>query len=113
MPSPAAHTAHRWRKLEEPRDVGLDSATAVAHGRPLALWSADMYDASGALLQAASGSQSGLLISIKSQRLPRACTHVPAEAAFQTQACCCQRDASIPYAFHNEHAACRLTSRRE
>ena len=38
---------------------------------------------------------------------------MPPEAAFQTQACCCQRDACIPYAFHNQHAACRLTSRRE
>ena len=44
-----------------------------------------MRDTSGALLQAASGShssRSGLLISIRSQRLPRACTHGPAEAAF-------------------------------
>jgi hypothetical protein len=55
----------------------------------------------------------GLLISIRSQRLPWWRTHVPAQAAFQTQACCCQRDASIPYAWHKERAACRLTSRRE
>ncbi len=54
------HTAHRWRKLEEPRDVRLASANAVAHGRPDALASADMQDTSGALLQAASGSHPGL-----------------------------------------------------
>jgi hypothetical protein len=42
MPSPAVHTAHRRLKLEEPRDVRLDSATAVAHGRPDALGSADI-----------------------------------------------------------------------
>ena len=35
LPSPAVHTAHRWRKLEEPRDVWLASATAVAHDVPL------------------------------------------------------------------------------
>ena len=40
-------------------------------------------------------------------------THVPAEAASQTQACCCLLDTSIPYACHDEHVACRLTSRRE
>ena len=40
-------------------------------------------------------------------------TNVPAEAAFQTQACCCLLDACIPYAWHKERAACRLTSRRE
>jgi hypothetical protein len=60
MPSPAVHTAHRWRKLEERRDVRLASATAVAHGRPDALGSAEMQDTSGALLQAASGSHPGL-----------------------------------------------------
>ena len=60
MPSPSVHTAHRWRKLEEPRDVRLASATTVAHGRPDALASADMQDTSGALLQAASGSHPGL-----------------------------------------------------
>ena len=40
-------------------------------------------------------------------------THVPSAAAFQTQACCCLRDACIPYASHTEHAACRRASRRE
>ena len=39
--------------------------------------------------------------------------NMPPAAAFPTQACCCLRDASIPYAFYNEHAACGLTSRRE
>jgi len=39
--------------------------------------------------------------------------HVPSAAAFQTQACCCLRDACIPYASHKEHAACRRASRRE
>ena len=58
-PSPAVHTAHRWRKLDEPRDVRLASATAVAHGRPDALGSADMQDTAGALLQAAGGGHSG------------------------------------------------------
>ena len=56
----AAHTAYRGLKLEEPRYVCLASATTVAHGRPGALGSADMYDASGALLQIASGRHSGL-----------------------------------------------------
>jgi hypothetical protein len=37
-----------------------------------------MQDIPGALLQAASGSHSGLLISIRPQRLPRSRTHVPA-----------------------------------
>jgi len=69
-PSPAAHSAHRWRKLEEPRDVWRASATAVARGRPVALWSAEMQDTSGALLQAASGSHSGAATSVKSPRLP-------------------------------------------
>ena len=72
-----------------------------------------MQGTSGALPQVARGNHPGLLISIRSQRSPWWRTHLPPEAAFQTQACCCQRDASIPYAFHNEHAACRLTSRRE
>jgi hypothetical protein len=54
----------------------LDSATAVAHGRPLAFGSVGLRDTSGALLQAASGSHSGLLISIRSQRLPWSCTHL-------------------------------------
>jgi len=57
----------------------------VAHGRPLALGSVGLRDTSGSLLHAASGShssRSGLFISIRSQRLPRACTHGPAEAAF-------------------------------
>ena len=66
----------------------------VAHGRPLALGSVGLRDTSGALLQAASGShssRSGLLISIRSQRLPRACTHGPAEAAFQAHACAAAR----------------------
>ena len=40
-------------------------------------------------------------------------THVPSAAAFQTQACCCLRDACIPDAWHKERAACRLASRRE
>jgi len=31
--------------------------------------------------------------------------HVPSAAAFQTQACCCRRDACIPYAWHKEDAA--------
>ena len=34
--------------------------------------------------------------------------HVPPAAAFQTQACCCRRDARIPYAWHKEDAACML-----
>ena len=38
---------------------------------------------------------------------------MPSAAAFQTQACCCLRDACTPYAWHKEHVACRLTSRRE
>jgi hypothetical protein len=33
-------------------------------------------------------------------------THVPSAAAFQTQACCCLRDACIPYAWLKEEAAC-------
>jgi hypothetical protein len=60
MPSSAAHTAHRWRKLEEPRATcDSDSATAVAHGRPGA-GQRRCSHASGALLQAASGSHSRL-----------------------------------------------------
>ena len=34
--------------------------------------------------------------------------HVPPAAAFQTHACCCLRDARIPYAWHKEDAACML-----
>jgi hypothetical protein len=33
---------------------------------------------------------------------------VPSVAAFHTQACCCLRDARIPYAWHKENAACML-----
>ena len=40
--------------------------------------------------------------------------HTPATGGgVPEQACCCQRDACIPYACHNERAACRLTRRRE
>jgi hypothetical protein len=46
-------------------------------------------------------------------QLPWNRAHVPSAAAFQTQACYCRRDACIPYAWHKERAACRLTSRRE
>ena len=60
LPSPAVHTAHRWRKLEEPRDARLASATAVVHGRPDDLGSADVQDTSGALLQIARGGHPGL-----------------------------------------------------
>jgi hypothetical protein len=48
-------------QLDEPRYVRLYRATVVADGRPGALRSEDMQDTPGALLQAASGSHSGLL----------------------------------------------------
>ena len=57
--SAVVHTAHRWLQLEEPSYVRLDLATAVAHGHPGALGSADMQDIPRYLLQAASESRSG------------------------------------------------------
>ena len=36
-------------------------------------------------------------------------THAHATGGgFHTQACCCRRDARIPYAWHKEDAACML-----
>jgi hypothetical protein len=60
------------------------------------------------LLQAASGSNSGLLSQSDRPNAVVARAHVPSAAAFQTQACCCLRDARVPYAWRKEDAACML-----
>ena len=60
------------------------------------------------LLRAASESLSGRRPRSDRTIAKATCAHVPSAAAFPTQACCCLRDARIPYAWRKEDAACML-----
>ena len=73
-------------------------APAVAHGRPGALESAEMQDAPGASATSGQRKPFGAVTSIRSPITMATNAHMPPAAAFPTHACCCCRDACIPYA---------------
>jgi hypothetical protein len=85
------------------------SATAVTHGRPGALRSAEMQDTPGALLQAAKRKPFGAVISIRSHHHGSARTCHRRRRSRRKPAAG-WRDACIPHAWHNEHVACILAS---
>ena len=111
MPSPAVHTAHQTCRaaLHVPRQLLPRSPTdipAPSGQRRRRTYPGDCYKLQAEAVRGGDLDQIAAIAVV---------THARAIGGGVPDAClrCCLLDACIPCAWHKEHVACRLTSRRE